>query len=302
LVSWIERPQQVPLRRALVKVHLWLALTLGLYVIVISVSGSAVVFRSELSRSLVPQFVPAAVGERAQGEALAAALAVRYADYEIVNVNEARFPRSPVSVLLMRDGEEQGRLFDPYTLEDMGESYPPALRFVEWLVSLHDDLLAGDVGRKINGIGGGLLLVIVVTGMILWWPGKRSWRRSLYVPRGSARMLWHLHSALGFWLCLLLINWTLTSLYLAFPGPFEDFRDWLDSDPTDFVRPGDSLIPFLLEAHFGRFGGIWGRSAWVLLGLAPAVLFLSGFWVWWRRRRHGPAANRRSELAVGRQY
>jgi uncharacterized iron-regulated membrane protein len=119
--------------------------------------------------------------------------------------------------------------------------------------------------------------------MILWWPGKRSWKRSLYIPRRSPRFLWHLHSAIGFWLSLLLINWSLTSLYLAFPGPFEDLRDWLDPDMTDFVRPGDTLIPLLLDAHFGRFGGNWGRSTWVLLGLAPAVLFITGFLYWWRR-------------------
>jgi uncharacterized iron-regulated membrane protein len=267
------------------KLHLWLALALGIYVVVISVSGSAVVFRAELSRALVPRFVPEATGERVQGDVLAAALASQYGDYEIVRFTEPRFPRAPVSVLVARDGVEHGRLFDPYAQKDMGESFPPSLRFVEWLVSLHDDLLAGEMGRKINGVGGALVLTMVVTGMIIWWPGKRGWKRSLYVPRGSARVIWHLHSALGLWVCLLLLNWALTSLYLAFPGPFEALRDWLDADPTDFDRPGDVLIPFLLEGHFGRFGGLWGRTSWTVLGLAPAALFLTGFWIWWRRRR-----------------
>lgn len=282
--SWLARPQQVPLRRVLMKLHLWLALALGLYVLVISISGSAVVFRPELNRWLVPRFVPEAAGERATGDALAAALAEHYPEDEIVSFTEPRFPRAPVDVLLLRGGEEQGRLFDPYALADMGQSYPPSVRLVEWLVSLHDDLLAGSTGRSVNGIGGALMLVIALTGMVLWWPGKRSWRRSLYVPPRAARPVWHLHSALGFWLMLLLLNWGLTSLYPSFPGPFEDLRDWLDPDPGDFTRPGDRLIPFLLDAHFGRFGGLWGRTAWVVLGLAPAALFLSGFWIWWRQR------------------
>jgi uncharacterized iron-regulated membrane protein len=257
---------------------------------VISISGSAVVFRGEITRWAIPRFVPDASGERLEGEPLAAALAQAYPEHEVVRFTEGRFPRQPVSVLLARDGDEEGRLFDPYALEDMGSNFPPVVALVEWLVSLHDDLLVYPVGRRVNGILGGLMLVVVVTGMIIWWPGRRRWRESLYVPLASRRKIWHLHSAVGFWLGLLLLNWGLTSLYFAFPGPIEDLRDWLDTDITDFARPGDWLINFLVDAHFGRFGGVWGRTTWVILGLAPALLFITGFWVWLQRRRRRAAA------------
>jgi uncharacterized iron-regulated membrane protein len=280
----------VPLRRALLKIHLWLALAVGLYVIVISVSGSLVIFRPELNRWAIPRVVPAAEGERLQGDALAAALEVYYPEDDIVRFAEGRFPRQPVEVLLVRDGVERSRLFDPYAIQDMGDSYPPIVRAMEWLVSLHDDLLVYGIGRTINGIGGGILLVIALTGMILWWPGQRAWFRSLYVPLRSARPLWHIHSAVGFWTCVLLLNWSITSLYLAFPDPFEAVRDGLDPDLTDFVRPGDTFIPFVLDAHFGRFGGWWGRITWAVLGLAPAVLFITGFLIWWRGRKRAGSA------------
>ena len=265
-------------------------MALGAYIVVISISGSAVVFRGEITRWAIPRFVPDASGDRVEGDALAAALASAYPDHEVVRFTEGRFARQPVSVLLARDGEELGRLFDPYALTDMGSNFPPVVAFVEWLVSLHDDLLVYPVGRRINGILGGLTLVVVISGMIIWWPGRRRWKQSLYVPRNSPRKIWHLHSAVGFWLCLLLLNWGLTSLYFAFPGPVEDLRDWLDQDVSDFVRPGDGLIDFLVDAHFGRFGGVWGRSTWVVLGLAPALLFVTGFMVWLRRRRRRAAA------------
>jgi len=282
---WLRQPQRVPVRRALLVVHRWLALVIGLYIIVISLSGSAVVFRPEVNRAAIPRVVPDASGDRVQGEALAAALVEAYPEHEVVRFSEPRFPRAPVNVLLARDGREDGRLFDPYARADMGSDYPPVVAAMEWLVSLHDDLLAGRTGRKFNGIGGALILVLLATGAILWWPGTNSWQRSLYVPLRSPRKLWHLHNVIGFWLWLLLFNWALTSLYLAFPGPFEDLRDWLDPDIEDFVRPGDELIPLLLDAHFGRWGGVWGRSGWVILGLAPALLMLTGFVVWWRGLR-----------------
>lgn len=283
------------MRRILIKVHLWLALALGVYILVISLSGSAVVFRPEISRWAIPRAVPSTEGERAEGDVLAAVLAEAYPDHEVVRFSEGRFPRQPVSVLLARDGQEQGRLFDPYAREDMGSNFPPVVAVVEWLVSLHDDLLTYPMGRKINGILGALMLVVAVTGMILWWPGKRRWTQSLYVPPSSPRKIWHLHSALGFWFCLLLLNWSLTSIYFAFPTPFEDFRDWLDTDITDFDRPGEGLLNFLVEAHFGRFGGAWGRWTWVVLGLTPAVLIVTGFLIWLRQRQ------RRRAAGLGRQ-
>ena len=49
--SWLRRPQNVWLRRALFKIHLWSGIDIGLYVLVISISGSAIVFRNEIYRA-----------------------------------------------------------------------------------------------------------------------------------------------------------------------------------------------------------------------------------------------------------
>lgn len=279
----MDRPQLSPLRRALFQVHMWLGLALGLYIVVISVSGSAVVIRPDWNRYFVPQFVPSTDGPKLEGEALAAEIERVYADYTVVRFGEPMRPRRPVSVLVERDGVEHGRLFDPYAAVDMGESYPATVAAMEWLVSLHDDLLGGFTGRKINGAAGGIVVVLILTGAVIWWPGRRHWRKSLYATPSMSRPLWHLHSAIGFWTFLLLLNWAFTGWYMGIPGPVESLKDWLDNDLDDFYRPGEDLMRFLTTAHFGRFGGLEIRILWTLLGLLPAVLFVSGFIVWWRR-------------------
>src|SRR5580765_8108504 len=45
---WKNRPQSVWLRRALFQVHLWSGIGIGLYVFVVSLTGSIVVYRNEL--------------------------------------------------------------------------------------------------------------------------------------------------------------------------------------------------------------------------------------------------------------
>ena len=102
-------------------------------------------------------------------------------------------------------------------------------------------------------------------------------------PEPSRRFAWRLHSSLGFWSFGLLFIWGITAVYFAFPEPVESTIDFFDSDLDDLVRPGESVLLALLQLHFGRFGGLGVRVLWVVLGLLPAVLFVTGFVLWWTR-------------------
>lgn len=282
---WLDRPQRVPLRRALFQIHLWLALVLGLYVVMISVTGSAVVFRREFNIWMIPHSVPSAVGVPLTGADLRQAIERIYPDQTVAAVREPRRRDRPVLVTLERDGQRIDRLFDPYAIADMGLSYPLFLRAVEWLVDLHDNLLSGERGRAINGLAAVLVTIVIVSGAVIWWPGRRRWRASLTVgrPTMTARFAWRVHSALGLWTLAMSLVWALTAIYFAWPAPFEATIDYFDADKTDQTRPGEWLLLALVKLHFGRFGGLGVRILWVVLGLMPAVLFVTGFVVWWTR-------------------
>ena len=56
-MSYINRPQRVWCRRALFQVHLWVGIVLGLYVIVIGLTGSILVFRDELAAISYPSLM-----------------------------------------------------------------------------------------------------------------------------------------------------------------------------------------------------------------------------------------------------
>lgn len=288
------------LRRVLHQIHLWVALALGLYVVVMSVSGSIAVFRREANLWLVPRTVPAIEGERLTGEALEEAVRRVYAGYEVLAISEQPGRRGapepaarPVNVALVKDGVRSGRVFDPYAARDLGDTYPLSLRAMEWIVDLHDNLLSGTTGRRINGIGGALVVVLVLTGVGIWWQGRSRWWRGLIVTRAAPRpVVWQLHRAVGFWSLALVFVWAVTAVYFAFPTPVEALIDHLDEDLDDFHRPGEAFLLQLVALHFGRFGGLEVRVAWAILGLAPTLLFLTGFIVWWRRTvRHLSSTN-----------
>jgi uncharacterized iron-regulated membrane protein len=223
----VQQPQRTWLRKALFQVHLWSGIAVGLYILLISVTGSVLVYRNELFR---------------------------------------------IS--------------------------PAVLHATSWLLDLHDNLLAGSTGRRLNGAGACAVLAVAVTGMVIWWPGVKTWRRSLTVPRGLGwqRTTWHLHSMVGFWTFGFTFLFALSGAYFAFPAAFQEIADRLDPvDNPDASRISDQVIYWLAYLHFGRINGIGIpcrgpglcdqaiKAAWALFGLAPAAMFVSGAIMWWNR-------------------
>ena len=52
---WVQAPQGVRLRKAIFQVHLWSGVGLGIYIFVISLTGSVLVYRNELYITFAPQ-------------------------------------------------------------------------------------------------------------------------------------------------------------------------------------------------------------------------------------------------------
>src|ERR1700691_6233674 len=101
--KWKKRPQTVWLRKALLQVHLWCGIGLGLYVLLMSVTGSAIVFRRELTRTLARE-PRVAIGPAARmGEDELGQIAKRaYPDYEVTRVSLRKNPDQAAEIWLAR--------------------------------------------------------------------------------------------------------------------------------------------------------------------------------------------------------
>ena len=250
------RPQTLWWRKATFQIHLWTGIAVGLYIVVISVSGSAIVFRGELGRLLTPIVKVVPSGERLPIAALVAAAQKKYPRLSVLDVQVSKDPTDAVELILGRAGTRAGgdppaigfgvrrrdRVFDPYTGNDLGDRVPHEPRIVEWTADLHDNLLGGDAGRIVNGAGALALLLMCITGAVIWWPGIGAWRRSLTVrwTTNWRRVTWELHSATGFWLMAFLAIWAVSGVYLVFPEPFQAVVDATGSAPqAGALRFGD---------------------------------------------------------------
>lgn len=328
--DWLRRPQSVWLRRAIFQVHLWTGIALGLYVLVISISGSAIVFRNEIYREADqgPRVVQIS-GERLTNEQLSAAAKRLYPSDSVSFIWPGKELNHATEVWMDHDGTRNQRLFDPYTGEDLGPSVPYAIQIASWFMRLHTDLLAGDAGRKVNGWMSVIFTLLCISGAVVWWPGIEKWKRSLWVnPRsGWKRINWDLHSAVGFWSFGLVFMWAVTGIFVVWPVPVERVINRFSpliqyalpgeapgaqltiTAPTVLAQPepkslkrggkggfgkgkgrpqirrsaGDNFVRWMYYLHFGNFAGNKTKALWVVLGLLPSLLFVTGGIMWWNR-------------------
>ena len=212
------------LRKALFQIHLWTGIGTGLYVLLVSVSGSAIVFRNELYNAPPARPKVAAGGPRLNAVELRDAVHRAYPGSAISNVFESKDPSQPAEIWFDVKGHKKQRFFDPYTGRDLGNSVPNTIKVLSWMGDLHANLFAGDTGRKWNGVGAAFLTVLCMTGMVIWWPGTANWRRSLLIDWKSnwKRLNWDLHSAVGFWTVSVLLMWALNGVYLDFRNRFSE--------------------------------------------------------------------------------
>jgi uncharacterized iron-regulated membrane protein len=285
-----RRTQSGWLRRALFQVHLWAGLGVGLYVLLISVSGSLIVFRRELDRTLCPRIIMVSgSGPRLTDAELRAKARAAYRPLDVrqVEIRGARMPGAAVEIWVLGEAFRFERLFDPYTGKNLDDTVACEPTWVTELAELHDNLAMRRRGLRLNGLGAIVIVTMIVSGAVLWWPGKKRLRHSVTLHRNvcGRRFIRELHSVMGFWSFLLLLLWAVTAIYFAFPAPFDAVTDAFTAHGVETATSVflENAIAWLVSAHFGRAFGMAIKVSWTILALVPCALFVTGVVMWWQR-------------------
>lgn len=151
---------------------------------------------------------------------------------------------------------------DPYTATVL-KTMNPGKTLYFFARRIHNDLLMGGRGGKLIEVAAGLGIVMLATGLYLFWPrGNQAWR-SLLLPQWqtAGRRWWKsLHASVGFWVSLALLVFLLTGMaWTGFWGgrlvqPMSSYpAQRLDHVPTSDLnhaalnRSGLREVPWNLE-------------------------------------------------------
>lgn len=224
--TWRHSPQKVWLRRAMFQVHLWLGIVLAAYSVVIGVSGAVLVFHEEIEHALYERAWHIAPGPHTVTLTDAVkAIEQDRAGWRVVGLRDFYAEDKPV-LALMRPTADPANTNLRYVYFDArdGHVLQDRMRYsgpLGFLYHLHLYLLMGRLGLTISGWMAVGLLLLCISGIVVWWPGVTRWARSLTLRRnvGWKRLNWDLHSVVGFWCCAALTGVAFTGVYFAFPLP-----------------------------------------------------------------------------------
>ena len=197
-------------RRALLTLHQWVGLAAALFLIVIAVSGSALVFENAIDRALNPQLSYVTRGPRRQSfETLLARVAATYPDDRVVGIRVAEQPDQADEFSLR---SRRSASIDPYTGMVLGVR-DRETSLARRLHLLHTRLGAGALGEQLVGWLDVALLALAISGLVLWWP-----RQIVGVNRAGSwkRINFDLHNALGLYSSLVLVAITASGVLIAF--------------------------------------------------------------------------------------
>jgi uncharacterized iron-regulated membrane protein len=218
------------MRRVMFQLHLWVGVAASLYLLLVCVTGAALLFRPEMQQALYPQlFVSADGGVLADPASVIESVRAKYPQYRVTGIDAPTTARHGYLSYVDAGGRYLTVLIDPVSAQVLGEL--PDRSAIRTLQSLHFDLLAGATGRKVNGTGAVCLLLLVLSGLVVWSTGRQPWRRRLRVDfgRGWRQVCRDLHSAVAIWVFLPLAMWAFTGFYFAYPSQFRAGVGWISS-------------------------------------------------------------------------
>lgn len=190
--------------------HRWAGGLVGLALAVLGLSGALLVHKDAWLRATL---LSAADAQERSIPAISAALDTIYAGSEAPRA--VVLASDTLGVHILRFKDEAGAYADQNGAI-VARWSTPADRIETWVFDLHHHLLAGETGEIIAGGLGLAGLVFVITGCILWWRTRRTFRLRLLPARTSIPAIRRHHRDLGIVAAPLLVMVMLTGAMLIF--------------------------------------------------------------------------------------
>jgi uncharacterized iron-regulated membrane protein len=215
-------------RQRWLTLHLYLALILGFFFAVLGLTGSLSMLGEGLDGLLNPRLsVEPLPGSKPSLDDLMAAVRLEHPDYKGPWTLELpRTPDDPLTAWFEKPLETRGQAYAPLMVSvNPYSGQVLASRFWgqtarTWLLDLHSHLHLGRFGARWVGLMGVALILSVLSGLYLWWPGLTR-VRSAFRLRHEAGMnlfLFDLHRLIGLAGFIALLILAFTGFNLAYPA------------------------------------------------------------------------------------
>ena len=256
---------KLTVKSALAQVHLWLGLASGLIVFIVALTGSVLVFEHELEPLIESGFQTVSVPDdqkRVPIDQLVNAATQEFGNKKVSRIIVEPRPNRTVVVELRQSKKPKDILavaLNPYTGKVV-DSRQEEDAFFSVVLRLHRYLCLGDTGKIITGLSCSSFLLIMLSGLVMWWPNRKNSSQRFRVKWGASvkRLNWDLHAVLGFYALpfVFLIamtgliwsyKWVNNLLFYAFDGKPQQKRE----APANLSMP-NAHQAYLLENIYAQ--------------------------------------------------
>jgi len=241
------------IKKLIGRIHLWLGLTSGLVVFIVSITGCLYAFVDELKPVLYHEWMEISVPEN-DAKRLPLSKIVEYASAELPNAPLYMIipnqPKATVEIQSWGENPDAWTYFgqfpswetvymNPYNGQIIKHIYNVQEFFSLVLVSHFSLLLDYNTGTLIVGISTLIFVIMLITGLILWWPKNKNATKQRLLFRWKSTTKWRrknydLHNISGFYMMIFALLIALTGLVWAF--------DWMDKGVQWIANGGQTYI------------------------------------------------------------
>jgi uncharacterized iron-regulated membrane protein len=266
------------LRRLWLTLHLYLGLSFGIIFTVLGLTGSLLVFYIDLDEFLNPSLQ---ISECPQSRVTYQTMleSLRLANPARDGAWRLEIPVSPARAITARytKPKETAHLhFSPLLVSiNPCDGQIMTSRFwgdtlMTWLYDLHYTLLLGKIGKLVLAVLGGFLLILVISGLVLWWPMPGKWKNALAFKKHASieRIIFDTHKLSGSYSAILLLMLILTGIGLEIPeyvNPLINALSALHTQPAPQSTPKNNAMPMSVDDALSNAQSLYpeARLSWI---------------------------------------
>ncbi|HCP29746.1 PepSY-associated TM helix domain-containing protein [Pseudomonas fulva] len=194
--------------------HFYAGLFVAPFMILLALTGLVYLFKPQLDPWLYRDLMVVEAGHHRQGaDVMLAEVRTAYPEGHVGQYLPPLNAQRSAQFVVHDGGRELNVFVDPYSGKILGEQ--DGKRNLQAIArALHGELMVGTLGDRLVELAAGWGIVLVVSGLYLWWPRGRLGAGVLW-PRLAARgrLFWRdLHAVSGFWGSALLLLMLLSGM------------------------------------------------------------------------------------------
>ncbi|WP_246096137.1 PepSY-associated TM helix domain-containing protein [Paenibacillus sinopodophylli] len=191
--------------------HFYAGIIFAPFLIILAFSGAVYLFKPQIEGYLYKDMLTVReVGSTPLAPEIIAEKVIKaYPGTSISSITLDSNPKSSYKLSVNRDGASTTMYVDPYTGHALG-MLDSNKTFTAFFKKMHSELvIGGTFANRIIELAACWAIILILTGLYLWWPRKKPGIWGTIMPRFSkpgSRLFWRdLHAVPAFWISIVLL-------------------------------------------------------------------------------------------------